>query len=46
MSANINSIIVLNIPGVDYRRINVGISKSEARKLLRNADVSEKSAAL
>ena len=46
MSTNINSIVILNIPGVDYRRINVGMSRSEAIKLLRNADVGEKSAAL
>ena len=46
MSTNINSITISNIPWVEYRCINVGISKMEAIELLGNADVSEKSATL
>ena len=34
---------ILNINGIDYRCIIFRISKSEAKNLLRNADLSEKS---
>ena len=38
---DINSIATLKSHGVDYRYINVKISKNEAIYLLRNADLSE-----
>ena len=46
MSIDINSIVILNIYGVDYRCIIVGISKIEAINLLKNADLREKSGSL
>ena len=46
MSVDINSIVILNIHGVDTRYIIVGITKSEAIHLLRNADFSEKHGSL
>ena len=42
MSLGINSIVTLNIQGIDYRCIIVGISKSEAMNLLKNVDLSKK----
>ena len=39
---DINSIVFLNIHGVEYCCIIVGISKSESINLLRIADFSEK----
>ena len=42
MFVDINSIAILNIYDIDYRCIIVGITKSEAIVLLRNADFSEK----
>ena len=44
MSLGINSIVTLNIQGIDYCCIIVGISKSEAMNLLKNVDLSKKSA--
>ena len=38
MSANLNNIAILNIPGVNYCCIIKEISKSEAANLLQNAD--------
>ena len=46
MSIDINNITILDIYGVDYRCIIHGIVKSEAIKLSRNADLSEKSESL
>lgn len=46
MSIDINNITILDIYGVDYRCIIHGIGKSEAIKLSRNADLSEKSGSL
>ena len=44
---DVNSIVILNIPGVDYSCIIVGITKSETITLLRNnADLIEKSGQL
>ena len=43
MSSDISSIAFLNIFVVDYSCIIVGITKSEAINLLRNADLSAKS---
>ena len=42
----IKEIAILNINGADYRCIIGGISKSEAVDLLRNGDLTEKSATL
>ena len=42
MSMSLNNIAILDIYSVDYRCIIAGISKSEAMKLLKNADLSEK----
>ena len=42
----IKEIAILNINGADYRCIIGGISKSEAVNLLRNGDLTEKSATL
>ena len=39
---SLNNIAILDIYSVDYRCIIAGISKSEAMKLLKNADLSEK----
>ena len=46
ISIDVNSIVILNIHGVYYCCIIVGISKSEAKNLLRNADLSKNSGAL
>ena len=46
MSIEIKNITVLNINGLDYRFIIVGISKSEAINLLKNANLSDKSGSL
>ena len=46
MSLDVSSIAILNIHGIDYRCIIVGITKSEAIKLLRNADICEKGRSL
>ena len=43
---DINSVVILNIHGVDYFCIIVGITKSEAKNLLRDVDLSEKSESL
>lgn len=39
---DINSIIILNIHGIDYCCIINGISKSEGINLVKNADLKEK----
>ena len=46
MSINLSDIAILNIKGSDYRCIMSLISKNEAIKLLRNADLTEKSGTL
>ena len=46
ISIDLNSIAILSINGIDYRYIISRISKSEAIKLLKNADLSEKSRTL
>ena len=46
MSFEIKNITVLNINGLDYRFIIVGIIKSEAINLLKNANLSDKSGSL
>ena len=46
MSTDIDSFVILNIHGVDYRCIIVGITKRESINLIRNADLSEKSESL
>ena len=43
---NLGDIAVFNIKGSDYCCIISGISKSEARKLLQNIDLTEKSGTL
>ena len=42
----LNSIVILNIYGVDYQSIISGINKSEALNLFKNVDLSGKSGAL
>ena len=42
MSVNLSDIAVLNIKGSDYLCITSLISKSEAIKLLQNADFTKK----
>ena len=46
IAINVNDITILNIKGSDYRCIISLISKNEAIKLLRNADLTEKSGTL
>ena len=46
MSFDINSIIILNIQGVDYHCITFRISKSEGMNLSKNADLSDKSGSI
>ena len=46
VSIDIKNITVLNINGLDYRFIIVGICKSEAINLLKNANFSDKSGSL
>ena len=46
MSINLSKIAILNIKGSDYRGIVSLISKSEVKKLMHNADMTEKSVAL
>ena len=46
MSTNINSIAILNILGVDYCSIIVGITKNDSKNLIRNAALNEKSGSL
>ena len=43
ISMNLNDIAILNIKGSDYHCIISLISKSEAIKLMQNADLTEKS---
>ena len=43
MSINLSDVAILNIKGCDYRYIISGISKSEAKNLLQNIDLAEKS---
>ena len=42
ISMNLNDIAILNICGVDYHYVINSISKSEAKHLLQNADLSAK----
>ena len=42
ISMNLNDIAILNIKGSDYHCIISLISKSEAIKLMQNADLTEK----
>ena len=42
MPANLGNIDILNINGIDYRRIVNGINKREATNLLENADLMAK----
>ena len=42
ISIDFNSIVILNICGVDYHRIIDAITKSEAMNLLQNADFRKK----
>ena len=37
MFMNLNNIAILNIPGIDYRRITNGINKCEAVNSIQNA---------
>ena len=46
MSVNLSDIAILNIKGSDYCCIISLISKNEARNLLQNADLTEKSGIL
>ena len=46
MSVGMKNITILDVYGVDYRCIIDGTGKSEAIKLSRNADFSEKSESL
>ena len=46
MSINLGDIAILNIKGSDYHCIISLISKNETIKLLRHADLTEKSGAL
>ena len=46
MSVNLSDIAILNINGSDYCCIISLISKNEARNLLQNADLTEKSGIL
>ena len=46
ISMNLCDITILNIKGLNYCCIIGGISKSEATKLLRNIDLTEKSVTL
>ena len=46
MSVNLSDIAILNIKGSDYYCIISLISKNEARNLLQNADLTEKSGIL
>ena len=43
VSMNRSDIAILNIHGVDYRRIIGGIRKSEAINLMKNITLAEKS---
>ena len=43
---NLNDIAILKIKNADYRCIITKINKSEAIKLLKNVDLSQKSGAL
>ena len=43
---NLSDIAILKIKGSDYRCIITGIIKSEAIKLLRNNDLTQKSGTL
>ena len=46
LSIDINSIVIRNNHGVDYRCIIVGIRKIEVINLLKNANLSEKNRSL
>ena len=46
MSISLSDIAILNIKSSDYRCINSLISKSEAMKLMENANLTEKSGTL
>ena len=46
MSTDIKSIAILDIHGVDYRCIIVGITESETLKLIRKADLNKESGSL
>ena len=46
MSLNLSDIAILNIKGSDYRYIISFISKNEAIKLLKNANLTEESGTL
>ena len=46
MSINLSEIAILNIKGSDYRGIISLISKNEVKKLMHNADMTEKSVTL
>ena len=43
---DVNSVVISNIHGIDYCYIIVAITKTEAKDLLGNADLSEKSGSL
>ena len=42
ISMNLSNIAILKVHGVDYRCIIIGISKTEATKLMQNIDFSKK----
>ena len=46
MSTNLSDIAILNIKGADYRCIISGTGKSEAKNLILNVDLAEKSGTL
>ena len=46
MSTNINGIAILNILGVDYDSIIVGITKNDSKNVIRNAALNEKCGSL
>ena len=46
MSMNLSDIVILNIKGADYRCIINKISKNEAKNLLKNVNLLEKSGTL
>ena len=46
MSIDINSIVILNIHGVDYHCDILGITTNEAINVFKNADLNKRSGSL